>query len=469
MWSGREDHAFPPPAIIEIITAMQDAAQRFFAHINGDSKNIVFHYNDPGLFTGRAKEISMAISRLREAKMLVSHASISKMLEKMKVSDTNPSDMVPMQQPEGDVYDALNEIREERNMRMYRTMSRELKILLAAGKPSMEIYKFMQAHQGQYIDNDKKDQPIHQQVEKIIEEIHQRQEGIIGGGLSWGCRHTDEKVGLIEKSQLILVAGRTSMGKSTYIASLVRHLLKVYWSEVYIIWVTPESSPKDAILRMVSGMVYKSVSAILSSGTPLSAADLQKAEKAISFFSEAPLEITSEKISTQAFEERIRDAKRKYPERHVIGIYDTVQKAVPKGKDSTRAIREASAHFEEIKNSFECSIFEVAQIRRLAEEPYIPTMEDLKDSGSLEEDADKVALMYRPEYYNYDVFPQGEDQSEPIPARGKVGIIWAKSRNSEVGMIIHNHNLAFNTIYPVKPFNEIKIWDQKSLEEGLKG
>lgn len=165
--------------------------------------------------------------------------------------------------------------------------------------------------------------------------------------------------------------------------------------------------------------------------------DYDRANKAMGEYEKLDIYIHDQPTQTVAdIRSQIRKTKKDHPDQDHLVIIDYLQLITPIGKFESKNY-EVGAITKELKNmarSFNVPIILLSQLSRGVEQRQDkrPMMSDLRDSGSIEQDADIVTFLYRDDYYNKD--------SEQ---KNIVEIIFAKQRNGEVGTI----NAAFMKEY----------------------
>ena len=130
-----------------------------------------------------------------------------------------------------------------------------------------------------------------------------------------------------------------------------------------------------------------------------------------------------------------REVRRKDLDRALI-VVDYLQLFQPSRQHGTREqeVAEISAGLKRMAKTLDCPVIAVAQLNRAVEQrtPPRPRLSDLRDSGAIEQDADAVMFLYRPEFY---ATPEDIEHDD---LRGKAELILAKQRQGPVGTI-HLH------------------------------
>jgi replicative DNA helicase len=122
-------------------------------------------------------------------------------------------------------------------------------------------------------------------------------------------------------------------------------------------------------------------------------------------------------------------------------VVDYLQLAHFAGKNENRVqeISEIARSFKSMARELKVPLIALSQLSRAVEqrEDKRPILSDLRESGSIEAEADVVAFIYRPSYYKQKMFKKGEQpvSSEPDPDEGIAEVIIGKQRNGPTGTI----------------------------------
>ena len=258
-------------------------------------------------------------------------------------------------------------------------------------------------------------------VEKIDELIKSK-----GGitGLSTGYKDLDKKTSGLQKSDLIIVAGRPSMGKTTFAMNLAEHVGLSQDKPVLIF--SLEMPAESLIFRMLSS-IGRIDQTRLRSGQ-LEEEDWPKLTSAIAKLKDRPLLIDDAVgLSPTEMRARARRIAREYGGVGLI-VVDYLQLMQIKGFGDNRVgeISEISRSLKTMAREFECPVIALSQLNRgLEQRPNKrPVMSDLRESGAIEQDADIIAFVYRDEVYN-------EDTQD----KGIAEIIIGKQRNGPIGTV----------------------------------
>lgn len=250
--------------------------------------------------------------------------------------------------------------------------------------------------------------------------------GMDGGltGLTTGYKDLDNMTNGWQKSDLIIVAGRPSMGKTAFAMNLVENALLTDQKPVLVF--SLEMPAESLVIRMLSSM-GKIDQNLLRTGQLLDD-DWPKLTTAVAQLKDKPLLIDdSPGLSPMEMRSRARRVKREYGEIGMI-VVDYLQLMQVKGTTENRVgeISEISRSLKQLAREFECPVIALSQLNRSLEQRpnKRPVMSDLRESGAIEQDADVITFIYRDEVYH-------EDSAE----KGIAEIIIGKHRNGPIGTV----------------------------------
>ena len=246
-------------------------------------------------------------------------------------------------------------------------------------------------------------------------------------GLASGFYDLDSITQGFQKSDLIIVAGRPAMGKTALCLNIAINILKLYTYPV--LFFSLEMSKEQLAYRLVSNEI-EIQNTRLKKGQ-LDENDWVKLTQAIKYFSELPLFIDD--TSNLSIQDIKLKTQRIFFEQKMIGliIIDYLQLVESYDTFSDNRVEELSKITRGLKNiarEFKVPIIALSQLSRNVENRFNkrPILSDLKESGSIEQDADLVLMLYRESYYNYKEISRENDITE---------LIIAKHRNGSVGTI----------------------------------
>ncbi|MFN3660284.1 MAG: replicative DNA helicase, partial [Brevinematales bacterium] len=263
-------------------------------------------------------------------------------------------------------------------------------------------------------------------VEKIVNGEGQ------GTALPTGFPSIDEKIVGFHPGDFVIVAGRPGMGKTSFALSMAYYMAK---DMIPVCFFSIEMPVRLLLLRLLS----------MHSGIPLKriiAQDLSESEK--NRISSAARELASLPIymnDTVAGITQIRSlAKRIRDEKGVKAIFiDYIQQVFVEWRVERREeeISLISRLLKSLAKELDVTVVALSQLSREPErrgENKRPQLSDLRESGSLEQDADTVILLYRDHYYN--PCQKSEEEFECCPQARVAESIIAKNRNGPTGTVI---------------------------------
>ncbi len=271
--------------------------------------------------------------------------------------------------------------------------------------------------------------PLLTQVVERIETLYGREDASEVTGVSTGFTDLDSKTSGLQPGDLIIVAGRPSMGKTAFSINIAE-TVALEGKPVAIF--SMEMGGAQLAMRMI-GSVGRLNQHTLRTGR-LEDEDWSRMTHALGLLNDAPIFI-DETPGLNALELRSR-ARRLHRQNNGLGlvVIDYIQlMSSPAGKGSeNRAteISEISRSLKSLAKELQVPVIALSQLNRSLEQRpnKRPVMSDLRESGAIEQDADLILFIYRDEVYNPDT-----------PDKGKAEIIIGKQRNGPIGAV----NLTF--------------------------
>lgn len=241
-------------------------------------------------------------------------------------------------------------------------------------------------------------------------------------GLSTGFAELDEKTSGWQKSDLVIVAGRPSMGKTSFAMNMVEHA--VLHQDKPVLVFSLEMPANQLMIRMLSSL-GKIDQTRMRSGK-LNEDDWPRLSSAASRLKGRPLFIDDTAgITPMGLKNQVRQLSREHGEPGLIMVdyLQLMSSSVPT-ENRTTEITLISRELKTIAREFNCPVIALSQLsRNLEQRPNKrPINSDLRESGAIEQDADVIAFIYRDEVYNED----SED-------KGVAEIILGKQRNGPIG------------------------------------
>lgn len=243
-------------------------------------------------------------------------------------------------------------------------------------------------------------------------------------GLSTGFNDLDELTSGFQNGDLIIVAGRPSMGKTTLAMNIAEHSAIKGTKPVLVF--SMEMPGEQLAMRMMSSLGHIDQHKVRTG--KLHDDDWPRLTSAVSMLSEAPLFIDdTPSLSPGELRARARRLTRSKGPLGLIVIDYLQLMQVPGFKENrTAEITEISRSMKALSKELNVPVICLSQLNRSLEQrgDRRPVMSDLRESGAIEQDADIILFIYRDEVYN-------EDSQD----KGIAEIIIAKQRNGPIGKV----------------------------------
>ncbi len=259
-------------------------------------------------------------------------------------------------------------------------------------------------------------------VKQVIEQIGQLHEkGSRITGVPTGLRAVDSLTAGLQPGDLIVVAGRPSSGKTSFAMNIAENA--AIRERIPTLIFSMEMPAAQLVRRMLSSLGRIDQSRLRTG--QLEDDDWPRLTSAVEMLSEAPIYI-DDTGSLSPGEVRARARRLARQEKIGLVILDYIQLMQVPGTNENRAteISEISRSIKALGKELDVPVIAISQLNRNVEQrpSKRPVMSDLRDSGSIEQDADLIAFIYRDEMYN----PDSSD-------RGTAEVIVAKHRNGAIG------------------------------------
>ena len=242
-------------------------------------------------------------------------------------------------------------------------------------------------------------------------------------GIPTGFADLDRLLSGLQAGQLIIVAGRPGAGKSTAAMDFMRHASLHHRHAAALF--SLEMSKLEIVMRLLSAETRVPMH-VLRSGD-LSDDDWTRLAKRMGDISEAPLFVDDTASMTMM---EIRAKARRLKQRHdlklIVVDYLQLMTSPKKTESRQQEVSEISRGLKLLAKEVQCPVIAVAQLNRGPEQrtDKRPQLSDLRESGSLEQDADVVILLHREDYYD-----------KESPRAGEADFIVAKHRNGATDTI----------------------------------
>jgi len=261
---------------------------------------------------------------------------------------------------------------------------------------------------------------VKQSIEKI-DSLYQRKEHVTG--LATGFAEIDRMTSGLQPSDLIIVAGRPSMGKSSLAASFVEHI--GIDKKKPVAFFSLEMSKEQLVQRMLCSQARVDAHKVRSGF--LAPSDWPKLTSAAGKLSTSGIYIDdSPAITALELRAKARRLKSHHDIQMIVVDYLQLMRGSARTDSRQQEISEISRSIKALARELSIPIVALSQLSRAVEsrQDHRPMLSDLRESGAIEQDADLVVLLMREEYYN----PTEEN-------RGVAEAIIAKQRNGPVGTV----------------------------------
>ena len=269
-----------------------------------------------------------------------------------------------------------------------------------------------------------------------MEELHRNKGALRGVRTGW--RDLDNMTAGLQRSDLIILAARPAMGKTTLVTNLAYNVATV--AKQSVLFFSLEMSKEQLVDRMLADA--SGVDAWNIRTGNLSDDDFGKLSDAMGEMAEAPIFI-DDTPGVSVLEMRTKARRAAHEQPLGLIIIDYLQLMQGSGKNDGNRVQEVSEISRGLKliaRELNVPVIALSQLSRSVEtrSPQIPQLSDLRESGSIEQDADIVMFIYREAYYN------PETERENI-----TDLIIAKHRNGPTGKVelfFHPERLRFMSL-----------------------
>lgn len=241
-------------------------------------------------------------------------------------------------------------------------------------------------------------------------------------GVPTGFTDLDEMTAGLQQSDLVIVAGRPSMGKTSFAMNIAEHA--AIKNKVTTAVFSMEMPGDQLAMRMMSSLGRIDQHKMRTG--KLDDDDWPRLTSAVSILAEAPLFIDdTPALSPTELRARARRLKREHDLGMIIIDYLQLMQVPGSKENRTTEISEISRSLKALAKELSVPVIALSQLNRSLEQRpnKRPVMSDLRESGAIEQDADVIIFIYRDEVYN-----------EESPDKGTAEIIIGKQRNGPIGM-----------------------------------
>ena len=254
-----------------------------------------------------------------------------------------------------------------------------------------------------------------------INELFERDEPVTG--IPTGFDDYDDKTSGLNRSDLIIVAGRPSMGKTTFAMNMAENVAISAKQPVAVF--SMEMSADQLAMRMMSSLGRINQQKVRTG--KLEDEDWPRLTSAVAMLSEAPIFVDDTPALTPTdLRARARRLKREHGLGLIVVDYLQLMRVPGLSENRTLEISEISRSLKALAKELDVPVVALSQLNRSLEQRQDkrPMMSDLRESGAIEQDADVIVFIYRDEVYKPDT-----------PDKGTAEIIIGKQRNGPTGTV----------------------------------
>jgi len=258
---------------------------------------------------------------------------------------------------------------------------------------------------------------------KTIERLFQKKELVTG--VPSGFKELDRMTAGFQPSDLIIIAGRPSMGKTAFCLNVAQYA--AIENKIPVAVFSLEMSKEQLVIRMLCSEAHVEGTRLRTGY--LNESDWPKLTIAAGNLSEAPIYIDdTAALSVLELRAKARRLKSERGLGMLIIDYLQLMKGRARVENRQQEISEISRSLKALSKELNIPVIAVSQLSRKTEERTgnRPQLSDLRESGAIEQDADLIIFIYRDEIYN---------RAEDNPNRGKAEVIIGKQRNGPIGKI----------------------------------
>ena len=287
-------------------------------------------------------------------------------------------------------------------------------------------------------------------VYSFIQEANESGDSLIG--VSTGFSEIDEITLGFQRSDLIVIAGRPSMGKTALALNIAENVARQTDQTVLIF--SLEMSAEQVVRRFISSIANIDLQRLMRG--QLQDNDWEGIDKALSVLSNKKILLDdTPALSPTELRARSRRVKRENKDLAMIVVdYIGLMQIPGKSENRVTEISEISRSLKALAKELDVPVVAISQLNRAVESRpnKRPILSDLRDSGAIEQDADVIAFLYRHEYY---------DRSD-LENKGKAEINIAKQRNGPTrttslafrDSVARFENLAKDERYPTQYYED---------------
>ncbi len=272
---------------------------------------------------------------------------------------------------------------------------------------------------------------------ETIESLYHRKENVTG--VASGFRDLDALTAGFQRSDLIIIAGRPSMGKTSFALNVAMNATMDAGVTTAVF--SLEMSKEQIALRILCAKAKVNLKSLRTGF--LSTEDWTRLTLAVGAISDSPLYVDdTPAINSLEIRSKARRLKKEKDLGLIVVDYLQLMKGAVKSDSREKEISDISRSLKALAKELNVPVIALSQLNRKVEERpnKRPQLSDLRESGAIEQDADVILFIYRDEVYN---------KSDDNPKKGEAEVIIGKQRNGPIGMVTTYFDSQYSTFRPM--------------------
>lgn len=270
---------------------------------------------------------------------------------------------------------------------------------------------------------------------EITARVSGERESVREGALSWGFGDMDRVFGLMQRGEMVVVAARPSVGKSSLARQVALHA--AIWQRQQVLFASLEVIGATLALNFAQSISGVSLRAL---NHRTHAKDVEAFREAAQRVSSAPLEVVAAgnvSLATMQARAEVLRARQTPPRLVVVDYIGLMPDATPaRGENRAQSVGRVSRALKQFALRNDCVVMVLAQLNRDSErDERVPRIHDLRESGDIEQDADKIVLLHRPSEDPISGAAQSATADADELPTFYVAAIQAKGRNDGTGSV----------------------------------
>lgn len=272
---------------------------------------------------------------------------------------------------------------------------------------------------------------------ETIESLYHRKENVTG--VASGFRDLDALTAGFQRSDLIIIAGRPSMGKTSFALNVAMNAAMDAGVTTAVF--SLEMSKEQIALRILCAKAKVNLKSLRTGF--LSTEDWTRLTLAVGVISDSQLYVDdTPAINSLEIRSKARRLKKEKDLGLIVVDYLQLMKSAVKSDSREKEISDISRSLKALAKELNVPVIALSQLNRKVEERpnKRPQLADLRESGAIEQDADVILFIYRDEVYN---------KSDDNPKKGEAEIIIGKQRNGPIGVVTTYFDSQYSTFRPM--------------------